>query len=367
MDDPTGNWYLRPLVVMLLVPALVLSYQYLTLDIVDPTTFASLVIDRGITVLIVLAFVAVLVNLFAPAPWHGYAGLVACGISILVACSVLLAGIRPPQDWTEFLLAVVALVFALLAGAFLIGTFGWPIHQARTTAALAAVVALLLPGLELWHTTSFSAFTNKASLTLTPSATVQSATKDRYRVQVSFTADNQSDVRVRVLASNMKICWWQPGQNKEFDTDPDGDRDNCLGWRPVGWRSWIDGDSPLTVSRTIRVPRSSPQLIIRSSVTYARGDRLQLVDSDDADSRKLPGCVGSADLYRLDEESRYKALAQQDKYLVYAVAGDSPNVRLFLESDEDLACNSDTSRLEAYYGMSTTRVVNSFWLSPKAG
>ena len=354
----------RWLVLVALAPATALDLRYLSIPVADPTTFPALVIDRSLMLLIWIAFFGLLMVLVAPGGPAALWGVASTSISLAVAVAILIAATRPPRDPAGVVWAAVAAVGALLALRMLLMLYPNPFGLARPKLTLALITGLLLPLLQLWQTTSFAAYTSRVSLEIDPVVSIEDTSARDFRVNVAFTADNKQDVRALVLASDLKFCWWKPGEKIEYSPDVLRNRSNCIDWDPVAWRSWLDAKAPLTVSHEIVVPRSSPHVVVVARVQYARGDRLR--DSGRSVTHPaLAGCSGE-DAYTLEEESRYKALAQPDKWLIYARPGHDRGVHIYVQSGREKSCSAGPSRLYEHYGVSTTSVTRETWLAAKA-
>ena len=344
-----------------LLPGIVFDLAYLRADVAEPVTLPALIIDRSLQLAIVAAVACWLCLMMAGKRFSDLAGIVAAAVSAAVIVTVLISAVRAPRDLVVLTLAVLALLPSIVAGAYLVRRTPTPFGIKNGGVIFAAVWALALPLLQLWQSTSFASYTEQVSVSLTPTVEVLEANDHDYKVLVSLTTKNASTFRAFVLGSEVRLCW----SSEQTDLDAmlrSDDEQFCRRWQPIGRRNWIDATSELTVSKTFEVPRAMDKMVVGARATYARGDRLRLVAGSE-DDEPLPGCYGTSYRYQLEEESKYKAMSQLDKFVVYGDRDGNGSVEIFLQDEDHLGCDqSDPNDLFDYFSLGSMRVSIEDWL-----
>ena len=171
---------------------------------------------------------------------------------------------------------------------------------------------------------------------------------------------------VLVIITNMTVCWWKAEANPTFDINTLQNLDNCRVFRTIGPGSWIPPQSSLIYKTAIATPVDSPRLIVISRIAYARGDRLRL--AEDAEEARQRECRGRRPV-RLQEESRFKGLAQEDKYLIYADFEGDGGISYYFDS-HPLDCPYRANAVDAgdddlmeYFGATERTAHLEEWLS----
>lgn len=355
----------RRTAVALLAPVYALGVLFLREPVLDPFTLAAFVIDRvlqgGVLAVLAVAPLVLLGSARLATPAAAGGALLGFGLS----ASVLGAGMRPPHDLPVLALALVALVTSLALARGL-----WPLlpvtggEHRPVAVLLGALAAAALPLLQLWNSSTFSTLRQDVSLSLAPQVTVQEGplADEQTRVRASLTAANESSVRAVVIISDIDVCWWEADELPLYDTDELQEAPNCASWRPVNSHSWIDAGAALENSRALVVPASAPRVVVIARAAYARGDRLALVDGSETAIGTLDGCR-DVTRWAIREEARFRGLAQQQKYVLFA-EGDGGGVSYYFTSEPDPTCPDDSLELADYYGVTHVTVTWETWLAP---
>lgn len=343
-------------------PSLLLGFLLWRQEAIDPLTAPSLIVDRGLQIVVLVMVLALPGLLFAPGAVAFYSALALCMAGWLLSTTVGLAGLlRPGADARMLSLSVVAFLGTSSLLLLVCAQVTW-LRSGRVRLA-GALLALLLPFLQFWHGASFLPGRTEANLTQTADARAVGGESGQLRSLVSVTAQNNTDARVLIIITNMTVCWWRSEAELLVgsETIPPRDRENCRVLRPLGERSWISAKSSLTYQVALETRADHPLLQVSSQVAYARGDRLRISGKP----LVLPaiGKCKNASAVRLDEESRFKGLAQQDKYLVYADRnGDGGRNYFFLVGSKP-TCSADAdTRLQNYFGVTEARLIHETWL-----
>jgi hypothetical protein len=213
-------------------------------------------------------------------------------VNAAVALTVLMSGLRGPRDDTVLAMSAIALLSAYVAGAYVVKRTPIPFGIKGSGVLVASLSALALPVLQLWQSTSFAAYTEQVSISLTPTVKVVNANDREFRVLVSLTAKNTSTFRAFMLASELRICWGHLDEDLG-EVLSAHDPAVCQSWQPIGRRNWIDATSELTVSKTFVIPRDMDQVIVGARADYARGDRVRLVADSETEEADHAGCKGA--------------------------------------------------------------------------
>lgn len=340
-------------------------------DVGDPTTVVTAVVDGLLAVAIIVSWLGIGVMMLARKRQASDAALFVAATGFATSVSVLVQFRPGPVDKVVMVLAVVVALLDLGVVARVLWRNPGQSQALRRGTVIAGVGALILPLAQFWHTTSWASVVEKASLSLTPSVQIQGMNSANLFVNVKMDLKNASSGRVRIIHSAVDVCFW--AQDEEVEYQPDvlrGLKHRCTRWNAFAPLSWLDGDTTLTGSLTLRMPRASPRLVLVSRLAYARGDRLQVVSDatkaqslPDMDAQKPRECT-HAEFYRVKADSRGRALAQADSYLGYADRKGVGGTTYFLITGKPNRCQDSDQRLIDYYGVTETRVITENWLVP---
>lgn len=357
----SGMSLLRRLaVIAILVPAFFLGWQFWSAPAMDPLTAPALLLDRALQLATLGWIPAAIIILAGPPTLAGYAAGYASSVGVALAFSVDLAALmRPPADWGVVAWATLALV--LCAGVFI-----WlvksddvevPKLSGETAKFSAAILGSGVAILGWWNQASFLPARTEAKLTQSVVADVQAAPRGTLR----YTATNPTDSRVLVLNHEVVACWWKENQKVVWALPELRDRDNCRTFSPIGDRNWIAGNSTYNWQTTLNVPADSAQLVVLSRMSIARGDRLRVAGEHTGFQKPSGDCRIEGE-YLIMDESRLKALAQEDKFIAYEEAVHSKN-GFYLASDPVSGCHgADPDRLAQYYGVSSHQTLFQTWV-----
>ncbi|MDM7831627.1 hypothetical protein [Cellulomonas edaphi] len=352
----------------LLLPAQLVGVALWRQPVLDPLTVTASILDKALLVASTVgALAAVAMLLVHKQKWAFRLGQLAALAAAATSVSVLAAGVRPPRDAPVLVLAAAGAVGAGVGGYWL-----WtrqPTGARVTPSALVAstVAGALLPLLQLWSATSFVVGAQHVALSATSDVSVLAADPagpgalDHVRVATTFS--NASGVRARVIVTQTLVCWWAPGELVEYDptTLRDEHPDRCTTWRPLEKLSWVDGDADLSDVRVVDIPADHPHVVLQVRTAYARGDRFT-VDPEPTHLDALDACR-DVELYRIREESRFRSVAQQDKFLMYADDDGDGGLNFHLTSAGEMSCPTTQLGLQDYYAITTSRVITETWLT----
>lgn len=350
------------------LPAWILVILFWRQDAIDPLTAPSLLLDRAFQVLtpaLVPAGVFLLLGSKRAALWSvALTGVLGAMLGLAV---VLAALIRPPVDLPATALAILV----VLSSAWLVCTYAPRIARLRTVPAgvLAFALASLVPLLQLWSTVAWLPARTEATLTQEVSVDVAEVTDQAIRAVINYEAKNPTSSRALVIATRLTLCWWGANEEPFFDDARLRERvraGDCRVVRPVSAESWVSPASNLRHSAAYAIPADRPRVTVIAMIAYARGDRLRT--SGHVVNRAQLGACRDVRFVRLEEESRVKSLAQQDKYLVYGDRNSDGGLNFWFQSGSDFSsCSSgDSDQLEKYSGTTRAKQVRSMWLTDDA-
>jgi len=345
-----GRWW----VILGLTPTAALVWLLWTAQAIDPLTAPALLLDRLLQVGTLLLAPAALLVLLAPPVPAVYAAVCASLIGIGLGSSVALTGLlRPQADWEVIGLAIAVLVFS----SAILWKVGSQLSWLKSAGAksVAVLVAAAVPLLQLWNSASFLPSRTEANLT----QSVTAEFSDDNTGVLRYTTANGTQARMLVIYSELTFCWWAP--DEEVDYNAVGMRDDCTVLRPVNERAWIAAESDLDWQIALQAPVDKPKLSVRARIGYARGDRLRI--SSDMERLDDMEYCSNVVRYRLSEESRVKAVAQDDKYLVYADYNGDGLRHYFYDFGDELGCPGATEdRLAEYFGTTNAIIVYETWV-----
>ncbi len=358
-----GDWISgreRVQVLFLSLPALYLFWRFWLQDAIDPLTAAGLLIDRGLQVASVLSVLAAFAIASARAPVAGRAAIVLSASGTVLGVSLLLTAlVRPPSD---LLVAALAGVVAVSSGVplYKIGRRD-PVLRTSPAKVAAGVLAAALPLAQFWNGVAFlpsrveSAFQEDITFETAPGDDGDAATV------VDLLAKNDTDARLLVLTSRLTVCWWAEGTQPVYEDDELRDVENCRHHYPLNDLSWISPHSTLSWSTTVQTPPGDHRLVVISKVRFARGDRLR-VDVPAVSEGQLDDCQ-DVRVFALEEESRLKGLAQQDKYLLYIDDDADGRFGMYFRAGEEVTCEGvDQEGLADYFGVTDFREKVELWI-----
>jgi hypothetical protein len=333
--------------------------------VLDPPTVGAFLLDRLLQIAAVVAWVCAVLVLILKQVAAFRAALVACLCLTAVCLSILGGGLRPPRD--VLVLSVTCVTLVVLA---CLTWWLWVHRPNEVSVGLPAVVAgalvgAALPLLQLWASTSFTFGAQHVSLEATVGTTVEGASEDGdvLYVAVAVTHTDPSKTRARVLLSQTTACWAQPGTSPERDVPKQRVSSSCTSWPAMRERGWIDAGTEQTSSRIIEVPANSPHLYVTTRAEYAREDRMQFVDDSPVATSDTVGECTDVERFLIRDDARFRAVAQQDKYLQYGVTADGGR-RYWLVWGDDPPCPAPTSTdLAGYYATTSLTVNAEAWLS----
>ncbi len=368
MGEDAGGWWARLKdrkrwgSVLVLLPALILGTSFLNQEQLDPLTVTSLLVDRILYVAVFGLLLAPVFVLLAPPMTAMMASAIASATGVALSATVLLAGIRPPRDDRVLVLAAVALAGCLVN--YKLNLAGMPVFRRHATSSiLAAALAVVIPLLQFWHSTSFLPGRLSTNLALTPN--VSSEIKgDQARGVVEIRVDNSSDVRALIIISDMKVCHRETVEELAYDVVSLRKDPSCRSVRPLGQRSWVDAKGSVSHRTAIETPAGRPLIQMISRVAYARGDRVREVAGSERTGQEIGACQDAV-VVALQEESRYKALAQVEKYLVYDT-NDVGGIQYSITSSDARTCPKSSSDLQSYFGVTELRVNWEGWVGAPA-
>lgn len=335
--------------------------------VLDPPTVSAFLLDRVLQVSAVIGGVCTpMVLLLRPAAAIR-AGLVACLCQGAVCLCVLGGGLRPPRDTT-----VLWLTGATLAALVVTTWWLWMHRPDGTTITLPAVivsalVGAALPLLQLWAATSFTFGAQRVSLEATISTTVQSVSDDEKTlyVSVAVTHTNPSSTRARVLLSQTSACWAPAGARPESDLVKQRESSDCETWPALRERSWVDAGAEVTSSRVIEVPADKPHLSVTTRAEYAREDRMQFVRPVPVETVERVGECTDVERFQIRDDSRFRAVAQAEKFLQYAQIDDG-RYYWVVWGDDPPCPGENSSDLDGFYSTSGLLVTGETWLTAPA-
>lgn len=271
--------------------------------------------------------------------------------------------------------AGLGLALGLLA-LYLLGAFRPHDSLKLRSKALAVVTFLLLPIFAFWQQYSYAPAQNQPSVTVSPSAALQTAPDGSKHWVVMIKAENKSAVRSVIILSNLIVCQWVNEEERaratvrgEFDPQFAGDNPICKkASDPFAGGSWIDANASLTFLTSIPADPSRPLIEVDPGVLIARGDRYREVpgadrnvDHDDQDQ-----CT-SVLWIKLQEPARYRSMLSGDRGLLLITWLDGG--RNFTFGPESAGCPGDRSsyhdkELESYYSVTEMHSLWAGWSSP---
>ena len=355
------------LYLLCLLPVYVLGILFWRQQVDDPITLTAFLIDRLLQLGVVVAFGAAFVVVFRPERQGILAGFVIAFVGFGLSASVLGASFRPPRDIWIVLLALVTLFVSLMVGLRFWRLIPNDLRIQHPGAVLVgALAASALPALQLWNSTVFAAASQKVSLSLAPQVMFQEQPPDsqQNRVRVAVTVTNPSSVRALVIISDIDVCWWEADATPEYDTDKLMHVSNCASWAPIARGSWIDAGAALENSMTLTMPADSPRVVVIARAAYARADRLVLVKDSENEMDRLGTCR-DVTTWTIREEAKFRALAQQEKYLVFGDADSDGGTNYYFTSKDEFTC-PDSLELDDYYGVTQAKVNWEDWMVPPA-
>lgn len=344
------------------LPSLILAAMFWRQNVPDPLTAPSLLLDRSLQVITLCMAVAIFAVLLARAALAVVGALVLSLGGLVLGSTITMAGlVRPEATKGIILLAIVTIACSYGVLTRFGARAGWLKGAGGKTAA--ALLAAAVPLLQFWSGTSFLPSRTEAALTQDVSVETVNLTDGMLHSELSVRATNTTSARVLIIISQTVICWWKADEEPIYEVDALTKRSNCRTEHPINERAWIPTESDLTYQTAITTPADHPRLIVISRIAFARGDRLR-TDADVDRHTSLDRCT-NVDVVRIQEESRFKGLAQEDKFLVYAdYDGDGGRNFFFTFGPVSECPKPDRSPLSDYYGATLGRVVVENWLTP---
>jgi hypothetical protein len=293
-----------------------------------------------------------------------YAATFTGAVGIMLGSAVTLSGvIRPPQDW----IAVALALLALASGVVLLVRHAARLPELRSVpgGVIAFLLASFIPALELLSSAAFLPSRTEPALDQRISLNVTELTDEGFRTELDVEATNPTDARILILVTRLDVCWWAADARPAYEDAELVRRPNCTYRRPIAQESWVPAESGLRFSHAFTIPRNRPRVTVIARTAMARGDRVRT--SDDVTEHRAMGPCRQVRAVRLEEESRVKSLAQSPKYLVYADFDGDGGLNYQFDTGPDIDCPpKDSSSLEQYFGVTNTRQVRDFWLTPPA-
>ncbi|MEN0130528.1 MAG: hypothetical protein AAGC49_13870 [Brevundimonas sp.] len=331
----------------------------------DPPTVGAFLLDRVLQISVVVALVCAVLVLVVERSVAFRAALVACLCLVAICVSVLGGGLRPPRD-------VAVLVFTGLTLAVVAGMTWWlwtrrpqDVNLGLPAIVAGALVGAALPLLQLWASTSFTFGAEHVSLEATISTTVDAVSDDgsALYVAIAVTHKNPSHTRALVLLSQTTACWAPPGGVLESDVRNQRTSTSCTSWQALPERGWVDAGSELTSSRVIPVPAGSPHLHVTTRAEYAREDRMRFVQARPVFEAERLGECTKVERFQIRDDARFRAVAQQNKYLQYGIESDGGR-RYWLVWGDDPPCPAPVSTdLAGYYATTSLAIDAEDWLT----
>jgi hypothetical protein len=347
----------RALAVLAFIPAIVLATMFWIASAMDPLTAPALLIDRLLQ-FATLLWIPLLFAVVGAKPRAALNAVMFIAITgMLLSLSVFVAGIvRPPRDTPVLILSGIAV---LGSGANLL-RFG-PRVTWLAPLTVKAAVGILTVGvglLEFWNAAVFLPSQTEASLQTKITTAFDAAGLGMLSTIVS----NETDSRVLVLITRLDLCYWSARTRIQYP--PNGSELECQKYRPVDRQGWISSKSTLDWQVVLDPPEGAEKVSVRARTAFARGDRLRL-SSISTKMQSLGTCV-DIESVPIVEESRVKALAQEDKFLVYADRNGDGGVNYFFHSGELRDCTDETENivgrddpqdLAPYFGVTEQTIV----------
>jgi hypothetical protein len=303
--------------------------------------------------------------LLAPSVIAEISSTVAAVAGVLFSLTLLLAVIFNVRRDVR----VGVVVFAALVACLINLRLGWRAWRPAIPRTRTVVVSVLgiaaLPLLQFWQSTAFLPSQKVAGLMATTlDMQVQDATDTTLRSAASVVTENTSDVRVLVIISNLLVCEWHPGDKTDYSPGELRRRPNCHQYRPVGNLSWIDPKVKVPYRIAVETSRDRPLVSLTYRIAYARGDRLRAAGSRrNLTTEELESSCVNGYVIRLADESRYRALVQQNRYLIYGMDS-SGGTDYYLTSEGAVRCPSKSGDLDDYFGVTEMTAIWQGWLSP---
>lgn len=352
----------RWLALALAVPAWILARSFWLQEDVDPLSLPALLLDRffqAITPLLIPAAVLILLS----KRWGLQAATFTGAVGLMLGLAVVMSGIvRPPSDPSTVILACVVVTTSVV----LLARYATRLPALRTATAgiLAFALASVVPLLQLWSGTTALPSQTEASLMQDVKIGWGEATAQGLRMSLSYEAKNPTDSRVLVIVTRLEVCSWLANEPiaSQRRHGVDG---NCSVSRPIDAESWVSAGTSLKYSESHVIPVGRPRLTVRARVAYARGDRLRT--STDVEPRERVGLCSDVRFVRLQEESRIKSLAQDEKYLVYADLNSDGGLNYYFQAGSDFSkCRRPKSKqLERYFGTTEGTLIFDTWRPAK--
>lgn len=356
---------------LLLAPACYLAVRFFQQQPVEPLTFSSLVIDRILEVTVLAAAPCLLGVLVLYPAAARIAALAAALVAIALSLTIILAGLlRSGAD-----LAVVAGALVALAGSTAVLVWrGRHIGRIRNAplAIGAGVLAASLPLLQFLHASAFLPSQTDVAVGQEVSAEVKHEADAELTTEVSYKLTNETDKRVLVIGSRLEVCYSGEVERAEPSRDME---DTCFTrYDPVAAQAYLAANSSLTWRTIVAVPNNQRALRLEAYVVFARGDRLRF----HAAAEEIGDLDSCADvrIIKADEESRYKGLAQRDKYLVYSDSIRLDRTHYHIQFDRPQSCwwgqvgdstsadpAAEEMSLTSYYGVTESYQIQHYWLS----
>jgi hypothetical protein len=331
------------------MPGLVLYGLFWAQDAIAPLTASGLMADRGLQVISLLILPAVVLVLVAKPPMAGRAAILLSFSATLMGVSLFAtAVVQGPTDWIVAVGAGVAAVFGSIP-LFKLGRRD-PLLRTTTAKVAAALLAAAVSLAQFWNGAAF--LPSRVEASFQEELTFETIADDDGGANtiVDLVATNDTSARLLVLTSRMTICWWSDDEQPIYDVDELWGRSNCEEQYPLNDLSWIPPESTLSWSTTVNTPPGDHRLVAISRVRFARGDRLR-VEKPASSSGRLGDCE-KVRVFAIEDESRLKGLAQQDKHLLYADDdGDGRFVMQFQVGDEPTCPAENDTQLEEYFGV----------------
>jgi hypothetical protein len=352
----------RLISLVLLAPGAVLAIGFVKQPVTGALTFAALVIDSMLIVVVLVGALALPLVLVSKPAVAAHASVAAsCSVIVLTSTLLLTGALRSTRDSPVMFLCVFALCTALLNMSLRGVHFSTHLPR-KVWIGLGAIG--VVPLLQFAQGLAYLPLQTQVSLNQSLGARSTSKDGKNLRGVVEVDVENTSDTRAFIFISDLKICHWSVPADAGYDEESLRGP-NCRSETPLGERTWIDGHSHLRFSLATSTPADRPLIQLVGRVAYARGDVLREVVGSETPrtGAALEGC-SSVRSVLLQEESRFKSLAQQSKFLMYAVSDDSGGLRPFIVPENRLSCRSRDRLLSDYYGVTEQKVVWQGWFVP---
>ena len=340
---------------VLSLPGVYLSCRFWLQDAIDPLTASALLVDRALQILILLILPAAVFLVAAKPPLALRAGVILAGSCTILGIALFVtAVIRPPTDQVIALLAAVTTAGSAIPLCKL-GRRDKVLRTAPAKAA-AAAFAIALPLVQFWNGVAF--LPSQVEAAYQEEITFDTVADDDggATTVVRLLARNDTDARLLILRTRLTACWWGDEQAPKYRPEELEDLTNCQHSFPLSELSWIPPQSSLSWSTTVRTPPGDHRLVVISRVRFARGDRLRVREPEVSEGA-LDGCQ-FARVFRVEEESRLKGLAQQDKFLVYADEDGDGGFHVRFQVGGDVTCPGTEADLTTYFGLTEFTGVN---------